>query len=109
MTCAIYQMTGLLSSQTQRKLNVESMPIDLKYSQLGYMCTKCKKKSQVSLPYLTGQSKVKMEKKGFCTNRFCEATHYFNYRVTVEKESGVPQFKFVKFLVNEEDQEVQVM
>ena len=54
---------------------------------------------------------LKMEKRGFCSFRYCEASHHFKYSVNlpVGKDWGDLEIVIQKFLVDNEVQEVQVI
>jgi hypothetical protein len=48
-----------------------------------YNCPKCKRKSKRNFPYVRGdKGNVVLASAGWCSDRYCEARHRFDYRIS---------------------------
>lgn len=88
-------------------VSVPTTKLEMTYFTLKYQCPRCKRASTISLPYAQDYKGLSYEKKGFCSNRYCEASHHFKYSVTYP--NGEMKLKVSKFFVDNEEAKVQVL
>jgi hypothetical protein len=84
------------------------MQADLEYKIVTYTCTKCNRESKMSLPCPISPNKIKLEKKGFCSNRYCDASHHFYYTGQLPKGKEEYKLKISMFLIDDVEQKVKI-
>ena len=86
------------------------MQTEINYLKIQYNCPRCNRQSNMNIPFVKGEDRLQIEKKGFCSNQYCKVQHHFKYKVLPEEDNwNNVEPKVLKFLVENEEKQIQML